>query len=595
MPRISVPANALRQTARAMSFLDSRHPIYNVNRERWLQNEARYAGGDDVLDELEAFDWETDITDIGHLAKRKNQAIYINFPEIFCSAVAGHLLQFAPKPGQSLDFGGLGQVSKNPKKPSSRADMIYQNPDGPGNTGSSWDLWWTDTTKLAMVTGHRWIYVESPDEAPLTQAREAQGLRPYLCEYSPLDVPNWLYDSKGNLLFAIVRFWEYDPTNLVTFIPDPQMLNGYSYLLLIREGYEGFDDKIDLIVSSYTEQTFPGDGSPLFSNGGWWKFTPEKELYDSGNFDDTFGEIPLYPHFYERSKGTRKRPAMSRAAVTELGQAAIAGMNVGSAANFNAIDIGQGLTWLNGVDEEGQELAIGQIRRGDRFIGLPPNQDTETVPTVSTSGQTSVTSSIFDTRERAIWAAAVQLGISEASGPSSAPSAAQGPGKSGAAQQAGHQQTQAPRISKVAANLEISQQIAIDFLHQRFGVGKSSGSVQWQKKFDLVQLVDRIKQFFEVQRLAGVSSETLDAKAMLQLAEEKGLISPQDSQQVLAEFQKSAKTKQQAAVTVAQGSRMNPPQKSGAQMKQKSRTAGARADKRGAGRNTGMKSNKTGV
>lgn len=593
MPRLTVPASRLRQTARAMSFLDSRHPIYSVNRDRWLQNEARYAGGDDVLEELEAFDWETDPK--GHILTRQNQAIYINFPEIFCSAVAGHLLQFAPKPGQNLDFGGLGKVSKNPKKATSRADQVYQNPDGPGNTGSGWDLWWTDVTKLSMVTGHRWIYVESPDEAPITQARETQGLRPYLCEYSPLDVPNWLYDRKGSLQFAVVRFWEYDPTSLITFVPDPQMLQGYSYLLLVKAGYTGFDDKVDLLLSSFSDTTFPGDGSPIFSEGGWWKFTPEKELYDTGNFDDTDGEIPLYPHYYERSKGTRRRPNISRSAITELGQAAIAGMNVGSAANFNAIDIGQGLTWLQGVDEEGQELAVGQIKRGDRFIGLPPNQDTETVPTVSTSGQTSVTSSIFDTRERAIWAAAVQLGISEASGPSSAPSAAQGPGKSGAAQQAGHQQTQAPRISKVAANLEISQQIAIDFLHQRFGVGKSTGTVQWPKKFDLVQLVDRIKQFFEVQRLSGISSETLDAKAMLQFAEEKGLISPQDTQAVLAEYTKSAKVKQTTAATQAQGSRMAPPQKPGAANKQKARTAGGRADKRQAGRNTGNKSNRPAV
>lgn len=566
MARITVAAKALKDARDALEFLNSRHPIYNANHDRWEANESRYAGGDDVLDELEPFDWETDLTETGHLEKRKNQAIYINFPEIFCSAIAGHLLKSAPKPGNNLDFGGLGQVSKT-KKTSTRADMIYQNPDGPGNTGSGWDLWWADTLKLAIVTGHRWIYVEAPDEAPLTQAREAAGLRPYLCEYSPLDVTNWAYDSQGNLLFAIVRFWEYDPTKLSVANIDFETLSGFSYLLLVRAGYTGF-----------------GGG---YSAGGWWKYTPEKDPYDSGTFDDTFGEIPLFPLFYERSKGTRKRPAMSRPGITELGQAAVAGMNVGSAANFNAVDIGQGLTFLAGVDEEGQELAVGQIKRGDRWIGLPPNQDTEVTPTVHAAGQTSVTSTIFDTRERAIWAAAVQLGISEASGPSSAPSAKSGPGLSGAAQQASQSQSQAPRVAKVAANLEIAQQIAIDFFHMRFGLGQSTGSVTWLKKFDLVELVDRIKQFFETQRLAGVSSQTMDAKAMVQVAEERGLIStPAERNQVLQEFQKSATVKQKAAVQQA-SSKMAPPQNASTQNKQKARLAGRKQDKKQAGRNTG--------
>lgn len=559
---------ALKAAQTAMSYLDSRHPIYIANHDRWLKNEARYAGGDDVLDELEAFDWETDLTVDGHLEKRKNQAIYINFPEIFCSAIAGHLLRFAPKPGTNLDFGGLGKVSKS-KQTQSRADMVYNNPDGPGATGSGWDLWWSDTSKLSCVTGHRWIFVESPDEEPLTQAREAQGLRPYLCEYSPLDVTNWSYDSKGNLLFAVVRFWEYNPERMITFQFDQATLQGFSYLVLVREGYTGL--------------------GPEYAGGGWWKYTPEKQPYDSGDFADTFGEIPLFPLFYERSKGTRRRPGMSRPGVTELGQAAIAGMNVGSAANFNAIDIGQGLTFFAGVDEDAQELAVGQIKRGDRWIGLPPNQDTEVTPVVHTAGQTSVTSTIFDTRERAIWAAAVQLGISEAAGPSAAPSAKGGPGQSGAGQQASHATSQAPRITKVAANLEIAQQIAIDFLHLRFGLGKSTGTVQWPKKFDLVELVDRIKQYFEVSRLAGVASPTVDSTAMLQVAKDKGLIGadPAMEQKVLAEFGTAAKTKQKAAETIAAGSKMAPPQKPGTANKQKARLAGNKQDKKQAGRNTG--------
>lgn len=561
----------LRNEQVGRQFLDTTHPIYRANKERWELNEARFAGGDDVLDELEAFDWETDPN--GHIATRKSQAVYINFPEMYCSAVAGHLLKVAPKPGQTLDFGKLGQVGKT-KKTSSRADMVYQNPDGPGNTGSGWDLWWADTAKLAIVTGHRWIFVEAPGEAPLTQARELAGLRPYLCEYSPLDVPNWLYSTVGELQFAIIRFWEWNPNNLWNSLYDAETFQGFSYLLLVREGYTGFDAD--------------GEGE-RYSGGGWWKFTPDKQLYDNGDWADTMGQIPLFPLFYERSKGTRKRPAMSRSGTTELGQAAVAAMNIGSAANFNAVDTGSGLVWLMGVDEDSQDLALGQIKRGDRYIGVPPNQDTEVTPTVTSTGVgRQNTATVFDTREKAIWAAAVQLGISEATGPSQAPSAQDGPGNTGASQQVKFSNTQGPRIAKLAANLELAQQIAIDFLHLRFGEGQSTGNVQWPKKFDVMDVVDRIKQFFEIQRLAGVSSQTMDAQAMVQVAEEKGLISdPSQKQQVLDELKKSAKVKQQTAQTQA-ASKMAPPQAPSTANKQKARMAGRKQDrKQGPGRNVG--------
>jgi len=213
------------------------------------------------------------------------------------------------------------------------------------------------------------------------------------------------------------------------------------------------------------------------------------------------------------------------------------------------------------------------------------------------SGQASVTSSLFDARERAIWAAAVQLGISEAAGPSAAPSVKSGPGQSGAGQQASHATSQAPKITKVAANLEMAQQIAIDFLHLRFGLGKSTGSVTWPKKFDLVELVDRIKQYFEVSRLSGVASPTVDSTAMTQVAKDKGLIGadPAVEQKVLTEFQGAAKTKQLAAKNQAQGkvaggaagSKMAPPQKGSTADKQKAREAGKKQDKKQAGRNTG--------
>lgn len=547
------------------AFLDHKHPVYVANQERWEQNEARLAGGDDVLDELLPFVWETDPTK--NLRNRKNQAIYINFPEIYCAAITGHLLRFAPKPGANLDFGGLGKVNES-KSSWSRADMIYANPDGPGNTGSSWDLWWADTLKLAIATGHRWVFVESPSEEPTNVQDEQDGLRPYLVEYSPLDVPNWRFSALGELEFAVIRFWEYDIDARLQHSSDDSTMAGYSYMLVTAEGFTGFGGR--------------------FAAGGWWKYTPEKDQYDTGTFDDTLGKIPMFPLYYERSKGTRKRPAISRSGITELGQAAIAAMNVGSAANFNAVDSGSGLTWMLGVDEDGQELAVGQINRGDRFIGLTPNQDTDQTPQIATSGQNSVQSTVFDTRENAIWQAAIHLGISEATGSA----AADGPGNSGSAQQAKFGSNQAPRIVKVAANLQNAQNISLDFLHLRFGIAEPSGSSKWPKKFDLVELIDRIKQFFEVQRLAGVSSPTLDAAAMVQVAEEKGLLNDATLRaKVEAEYNTSAEDKALAAKTRAEGGQaggtIQAPQSESTQIKKKARQAGEKQDKAGPGKSPG--------
>jgi hypothetical protein len=352
------------------------------------------------------------------------------------------------------------------------------------------------------------------------------------------------------------------------------------YLLLVRAGNTTF--------------------GPEYAQGGWWRFSPDKEPMGSGTWDsDTAGEIPMWPLFYEAAAGTKDLPAMSRPGITELGQAAIAYMNIVSSGNFNAWDAGKGIEWLAGVDEDGMDLANSSLKRGDRYIPLPPNQDTDATPQVfhSAAGQTS--SQTFTDREKAISFVATQLGMGEAFGQTQSRG-------TGATQSADFTKTQVPRIVKAAFNLETAQRRGLYWLARRFGV-TPDGSIQWPRSFDLVEVMDAIQSFFTVERLSGIRSATIDAKAMTMYAVEKRLISTDEEQKtVLKEYEESAFQRDQLAQAQADqlasrvlnsnlppsgqtpggqdtlnqpGSIGGPPKAGVSQAKDRAREAGKKADK----------------
>lgn len=510
-----------------LGFLDQVHPIYTAWKDRWRTNEILLAGGDDVLDYLRRFDWEKDETKDGAYAKRQDESIYLNFPDMYAGTITGHLLRFAPRP----DFGALGSINRerDPANPT-QAELIWYNTDTPGDSGTEWDTWWMDVTRRSMATGHRWLYCEGPEEDALTMLREQQGYRPYLVEFSPLDVPMWYFNRQGRLEFAIIRFNDYNPRR--TSSGDMQVYSAQQqhYLLVVRAGCWRLGEQ--------------------FSEGGWWTFNPDKELLDHETFADTFGEIPMWPHFYQRHKGTRKRAALSRPGLTEIGACALANMNILSAANFNAWAAGMGVEYLLGVDDEGLSIAQEMRDRGDRLIAVPPNEDTGTNPTIQGSAAGAVPAEVYKSREEAIWSIAKTVGVIEATSSVSTSATGQaGPGQTGAAKQASFIQNQVPRIVHVAQNLANSQNQAIFWLELRFGYMQPKGSVDWPNQFELVELVDRIESFFNVQKVAGINSITLDAEAMVKFAEEKGLItSDEERATFLAEFMQSGKLARQLMV-----------------------------------------------
>jgi hypothetical protein len=475
-------------------LLDSKHPVYLHWEEEWRQNEKRAAGGRAVLQELHPFQYEQE--DGKQHKARKAQASYLNFMDQAARALSGHLLRHAPEQDGSLQFGTLGTVTRQEGETEpSRAELLWYNVDGVGNDGSQWHSWWNNVTRRATHTGHRWIMVEAPPEPPNSMAEVIAGRRPWLREFSPLAVPNWHYEH-GRLQFAIVRF----PHRQVR-VKDNQLKESgdRGYLLLVRNGYEG-------LGAEYAE-------------GGWWKYSPKKEELDSGTWEGTRGEIPLFPHFYERWEGTEEIPAISRPGTSEVGQVAVAYMNLASAARFDAWSAGASMTMLLGVTPEQYEVTRAKMEEGSILIPVPPHPEGGERPEVYDASQGAVTQGVFQGLLDGLRDEAKELTMAEA---------ASAPGSSGESKRAGFEELKAPRLADMAQNLEQSQNTALYFLELRFGTvapgAHPEGSVRWTREFDLRELVEDIRRHFELERITGYRSRLVAAKGMVQAAREHRIV-----------------------------------------------------------------------
>lgn len=488
-------------------LLSSTHPVYDNWSERWGRAERRLRGGDAVLPELARFEWEGD----EHYEARQLQATYVNFPELHATVMAGHLLREAPQPGHGLDFGTLGVVDRRAGQPeASRAELVYFNVDGTGSDGAQWDAWWDSVDKRAQATGHRWIMCEASQDAPRTRADEATGRRPYLVEYSPLDVTNWHFE-RGVLQWAILRPAIRDLG--VDGSGSGQYRQGF--LLLVRAGYAGL--------------------GPELAGGGWWSFDYEKKPLQNGDWQKTRGEIPLWPYFYERdpSEGSSTDPSMSRPALTALGQIAVSYMNLSSAADFDAWDAAKSIKYLLGADANVHKTVKQQLEGGSQVVSVPLAHDGSTVTLVDGSSG-AVAAEVFEKRLANKWMEARE---------SSAREATSTPNSSGASKVAGFADVKAPRLAAMAANREQAQNTAIHFLELRFGAVTPTGSVAWQRDFDLSDLISDIEEHFALEKMTGYRSKTLGASLMVQAAREKGLVTDDKvAKTVEDEYSASAET-----------------------------------------------------
>jgi hypothetical protein len=490
-------------TGRRLAFLDSTHPIWDANHSLWRRNERRLRGSDEVLDELRRFDWESDLPARGeeksHYQIRRERATYLNFAEMFATTMVGHLTRRVPQPGAGLNFGTLGTVRREDSAGAvSRAEMVYYNADGVGNDGSQWDNFWAGAEKRAMATGHRWIMVEAPRQAPASFQDELDGLRPYLVEYSPRDVPNWSYDS-GRLQWAVVRV---DGVDRPRVNGRGQMVRGKGkgYLLMVRYGCEEL--------------------GPDFRVGGWWLFDSRKAEVAEGRWLNTRGEIPMFPLFYEREPENHgERPTMSRPGITELGALGVSYMDLTSARVFDAWDAAQSVTYFRGVDQEGFNLATDKLAEGSRYVPLPLIQagvGQYILPEVSDGSSGAVTEGVFNSLSESMFRDAQRMGVSEATSV---------PDSSGISKVAGFNEEKSPRLALCASHMEQAQNTAIYFLELRWGFARPTGSVTWTRKFDLVALTDEVNAIFNLEKLIGISSKTLNSKLMVMAAEERGFLS----------------------------------------------------------------------
>jgi hypothetical protein len=364
-------------------------------------------------------------------------------------------------------------------------------------------------------------------------------------EFSPLDIPNWYINPQGIIEFVVIRVPDLDPSveNGSYNVKTPEETG---YLLLVREGVTRL--------------------GPQFIEGGWWTFNSEKFNIDHDTWDDTLGEIPISPLFYNKHKGSKNHPAMSRPGITEIGQAAISLMNLTSSANYNGWVAGASVDYLAGIDDEGMDLVREMERAGSRRIPLAPHGETDTVPTVTASSAGAVQAEIFEKRERSIWSAATRLGMIEAGSPVAS--------SSGASQEAGFKGTQMPRVVWAAQNLAECQNNIIRYIELRYGIKNPSGQAIWPLKFDMMEIVDRIRKYFEIERLAGIRSKTVDARAMVQAAEEAGFLSsPEDRANFLEEFKKSADTRDKMEQAAAVAATLKPMQNGRSATKQANREA----------------------
>ena len=519
-------------------WLKLKHPIYTAQQKSWRREERRLFGGDPALGELHRFDWETHHPTRNvlphqegkaHYKLRQDAAVYMNFPDLFAKILVGHLFRKAPTPDDNLDFGTLGTVRRDrTSNTPNQAELVWTNADGIGNDGSQWDNFWGAEMRRAMATGHRWLLVDSTTLPPENRADEIRGLRPYLVGLSPLSVLNWYYDA-GKLAFAVLETSQRNPQ-----LTEKGELEGNDpvkgWILMVAEGWTGF-------------------GS-AYAGGGWWKFDEETELIDEAPWQDTGGDIPMFPLFYERAEDTEQNPTMSRSGTMELGQAAVAYMNLGSAADFDAWDAAQSLQYLVGIDAGAYNAAMELLEKGSKLIPLEANKRTGTNPTVVDGSTGAVTAEVFEKRMERKLQEVRDLAALEAAGDESA---------SGAAKERGFADVKSPRLALMASEMEQAQNTAIQFLERRFSGAERNptGSVVWPREFDLSPVVDSVREVFELMTISGTSSPTLTSKSIVKSARMKGLVTQDDEaaqieQELRGDIESAALESSRAAASAAE-------------------------------------------
>lgn len=493
-------------------WLESRHQIYAANIDLWQKNESRMRGGPEVLEELSRFDWEVEKGE--HYLERQKNAVYLNFPDRFATVMVGHMMRQAPDVGNRLNFGTLGEVRRiRDINTPTAAELTYYNTDGVGNDGSQWNNFWTRAAKAAFACGFRWVIAEGPDNPPTNFQDVINGKRPFLSHLSPTAVTNWDFVD-GQLGFAIIK----RAKRVLQLVSDTEFTNDVEveYLVMVRRGYTALGGE--------------------FQNGGWFIFDKDGALGSFGSFKNTRGEIPMVALFYERVDPDSGTPTMARPGVTELGNAAIAYMNLASAADYDAWDGASTVRAVLNADEDAFNIFIRKVKAGNRYAPVPPNKDSTKEASIQDVSGGSIAGNVFDLRLQSKRQEAMELMLNELQA---------APYASGESKKISFTDSRAPRLAMLASEIETAQNTMIHFLELMWGNPLPTGSVEWEREFDLLNASAAVNDYFTIEQLAGFKSPTAGTKAMMQVIKALGIVGDDETRKKIEDEFMSAAVKAQ--------------------------------------------------
>lgn len=529
----------------SLAFLDQRHAVHAANLDAWRRDERRLEGGDAVLDELARLEDESDAS----YTTRKGDAAYRNFARSHAVAVTGTLSSHRPQPRAGFSMGTLGDVRERAKIDTpTLAEAVYYNVDGIGADGTELPAFFDDVDVRAQATGHRWLLCEMPSLAEIragrrasgergvpsdlvsaTLADELAGFRPYLVEFSPIDVTNW-YVKTGQLQFAVIRVATADPTLEAGELTDPEKDKGF--YLLVRAGFRGLGD--------------------AFAGGGWWVFDKDKAFLRSGSWSRTRGAIPLWPHYGEPARGTAERPAMSRSSTAMLGQIGVRLMNVNSARVFDYTDACASKMFFLGADGTLMTTIAGQKK--NVWIGVP----NMSVPD-GEGGTKEQPIALYDGSMGAV-AADVSQGIVDAifaeARDESFQQLTSTVDSTGESKRAGFAENKAPFLARRAKLRQQSEQTFVWFAELRSGRVADGASPEgysvWPVEFDLAPVVEAVDANLDRMRRAGLRSPTLEVGLVKTGLMEDGLWPEEPAEQDAAE-RELEQSAQQASSAAREG------------------------------------------
>lgn len=492
-----------------LDFLDARHRLYDLWLADWRMNERRAFGK--VQLDLLRFLGEDD----QRYAKRQDKATYRNFMHAHAASVTGQLRQQgAPDPNSPrFSFGALGRVRPTEEIRPGDGDfgeLIYYNVDGVGGDGSEWPVFFDSVDERSQHIGHRILMIEAPprrvitrgavpvEEPELSRTDFLAGVRPYGVEFSPAHMPMWL-DLYGRREFCILRVAHESGKVVDGQWTEPVEVDatgaGLGYYLLVRRGC-----------------TVLG---PNYERGGYWLYSPEKKLVRTGDWNRTRGEIPLWYHFGEKSRGTEEHPAESRSVTEGLGRVGAGLMDMMSARDWDAFDAARSGKWMANAGKEIMQDIKEQWDAHSLHIGVPPHYDERS----NTTHPVTILDDSAGAVAPAVFQAIIDAKFLEAK-EESYQALTSTPGSSGWSKEAGFLEVKAPHLARRASYRQQSEQNAVRFFEMRMGQ-EPTGFVSYKREYNLTPVVDDIERAFDLLRRTGLRSALIEPELAIMAIQER--------------------------------------------------------------------------